>query len=319
MTQTLTRAANILMLLLLFITAAAQPGSDLSDLSVLFSDVKPVPVPVIATFKTTKLINMHTVEQVKKGELDFRIAHRFDDIAGDNGGITTLFGFDNVGDVRFQFDYGLTDNVAIGFGRTKGATSHRQLLDLNAKIKIIQQKTKGMPLSISLYGMSTFTPMKSSTDSSSVMFFEKNAHRFTSTTQLILARKFSPRFSLQLVPTYVHRNFVHYTDRNGLFALGIGGRVKFTKRMGLIADYFYTFRNDTQVAGTKRYNALGLGVEIETGGHVFHLLFSNNRSLTEPQAITENFDTWTKGQFRFGFNISRVFNVYSPKKKSNNL
>jgi hypothetical protein len=293
--------------------AQAQPNDQLSD---LFADATIAPITnVFATFKTTKLINMQTIEQVKKGELDFRIAHRFDDIAGTQGGVTTLFGFDNVSDVRFQFDYGLTDKITLGFARSKGATGHRQLLDFNTKINLLHQKTKGLPISVSLYGMATFTPMKSSTDATSVLYFNKMQHRFTYTSQLIIARKFNSWLSLQLAPTYVHRNYVHYTDKSGLLAMGVGGRVKFTKRMGLIVDYFYTARKTTIIEGIQRYNALGAGIEIETGGHVFHLLFSNNRSLTEAQAFTENTNTWTKGQYRFGFNISRVFNIYTPKKK----
>lgn len=144
------------------------------DLSTLFSDKEMDPkASVIATFKTTKLINAQTIEQVKSGELDFRIAHRFDDIAGDAGGISTLYGFDNVSDIRISFDYGITDKLCVGFARSKGAALQRQLLDFTAKYKIIEQKTNGgFPVTISLFGMSSLSTMKSSSDSTSTVYFK---------------------------------------------------------------------------------------------------------------------------------------------------
>lgn len=117
---------------------------------------------------------------------------------------------------------------------------------------------------------------------------------------------------MELIPTYTHRNLVNYLDNNGVFAIGIGGRIKFTKRMGLVFDYFHPFDNYHN-SKNGYYPPLGLGLEIETGGHVFHLLFSNNKSLIETQFITENRSNWANGQFRFGFNIARTFDVIKKK------
>jgi hypothetical protein len=271
--------------------------------------------PVIATFKTTRLINTQTIEQVKHGELDFRISHHFDDIAGKAGGIQTLYGFDNVTDIRLSFDYGITDNWVVGFARSKGAYQHRQILDFSSKYKLIsQRKNGGFPLTISAYVIAGLTTMKSSEDIYAVTYFkDKFAHRMNYVAQLIIARKITSGISLELLPTYVHRNYVHHTDRNDLFALGIGGRIKFTKRMGVIFDYYYVF-DKMRTAKNGYYNPLGIGLEIETGGHVFHILFSNNKGLIESQYLTENRSNWLKGEFRLGFNISRIFNIIKKKK-----
>lgn len=268
------------------------------------------PQPVTATFKTTRLVNLQTIEQVKQGELDFRITHRFDDIAGTSGGISTLYGFDNVTDIRIAFDYGVKDWWTIGFGRSKGAYERRQIVDLNSKIKLVTQKQKGgAPISASLYFAAEIATMHSSSDVTSVNYFKENGfYRVNYVSQLLLARKFGSRLSIILSPTFVYRNLVNYKENNATFALGAGIRYKFTKRVGLIVDYFQTF--DSYINSANGFRApLGVGIELETGGHVFHLLFSNNSGLLESQYITANKQDWAKGQFRFGFNISRVFTV----------
>ncbi len=266
--------------------------------------------PVTATFKTTRLVNMVTIEQVKRGELDFRISHRFDDIAGDAGGISTLYGFDNVSDIRIAFDYGINDNWAVGFGRSKGAYLRRQILDFNTKIKLLKQKDdNSMPFSASLFLSTELCTMASSSDSTSTIYFNDNgAHRFNYVSQLLLARKFGNNLSIQLAPTLVHRNLVNYYENNTSFSLGLGLRYKFTKRIGIIFDYYYNF-DKTKTADLGYYAPLGVGIEIETGGHVFHLLFSNNKGLLESQYLTECQENWLVGEFRFGFNISRIFNI----------
>ena len=280
------------------------------DLDSLMNQVGSPPPPFItATFKTTRLVNLYSIEQVKKGGLDFRISHRFDDAGGGGGGIKTFYGFDNVADIRFSFDYGITDWWAVGIARSKGAYQRRQIVDLNSKLRILRQKVNGMPLSLSVYMASEVSTMSSSSDIYSTAYYGKDErHRINYVSQVLIARKFGERFSFELAPTVIHRNLVHYSQRNTSFALGAGLRYKFTRRMAVIADYYYNFQQkETTVAG---YQApLGVGIEIETGGHVFHLLFSNNKSLLESQFLTENTANWLEGQFRFGFNISRVFHL----------
>jgi hypothetical protein len=284
-------------------------AQDLDSLMGALDATEEKPEYVTATFKTTRLVNLNTIEQVKRGELDFRISHRFDDVAGAAGGISTLYGFDNVSDIRIAFDYGITDNWTIGFARSKGAYLRRQLLDFNSRLKLVRQQLKGIPVSISMYGAAEVSTMKSSQDIESPVYFGNSGlHRINYVAQLLLARKFNNNLSIELAPTIVHRNLVHYMEDNTTFSLGAGLRYKFTKRIGIILDYYYSFK---QGALPGNYiPPLGAGIEIETGGHVFHLLFSNNKSLLESQFLTQNTDSWLKGQFRFGFNISRVFNIH---------
>ena len=155
--------------------------------------------------------------------------------------------------------------------------------------------------------------MVKSTDSTSVTSFPKFAHRVSYVVQPIIARKFSKGFSLQMMPTYVYRNFVPFNDENGIFAMGAGGRLKITKRTAIIAEYYYVFSNyrkDLLVDDKKVYfNPIAIGFEIETGGHVFHMNFTNSRGILENQFLPYTKSSWAAGEFRFGFNISRVFYI----------
>lgn len=268
-------------------------------------------VKVAYTFKTSRLINLATNEQVKKGELDFRIAHRFDDIAGKAGGASTFFGFDNISDIRFSFDYGISDKWAIGFGRSKGAYDQRQVFDFNTKVKILQQETNGIPLGLSFNGGMTYTTMSSnSADPSSTTNFSKSsAHRIQYYGQAILAKKVSSNLSIILAPTVVHRNLVSAGDMNSQFAVALGARMKISKRAAIIADFYQLINKSTFQKANGYLPPIGLGYELETGGHVFHVLLSNNRGLIETQFITSNREDLTLGQLRLGFNISRVFTI----------
>jgi hypothetical protein len=235
-------------------------------------------------------------------------------MAGNAGGVQTLFGFDNVVDIRIGMDYGITDKWCIGVARSKGAYFHKQIVDFSSKYKILtQHKNGGSPLSLSAYVDVGITTMKSSEDIYSVTYFKDTfQHRMNYVGQLIIARKISPSISIELLPTYIHRNYVQFNDKNDLFALGIGGRVKFTKRMGIIVDYYHVF-DSMRVAKNGYYPPIGVGLEIETGGHVFHILFSNNKGMIESQYLTENKANWMKGEFRLGFDISRIFNLVNKK------
>lgn len=270
---------------------------------------------VYATFKTTKIINAQSVETVKKNTLDFRVTHRFSDI-GVGGSAHTLYGFDNSTDIRISFDYGITDNWTVGFSRNK----YRELLEGYTKWRFLEQeKGGGIPVSMALYSNMGYTPMAKEAfyDGVDKATIQKEIHRFSYFNQLIIARKFNNMFSLQLMPSYHWRNFVRADvnanngkaeDTNGLFSMGIGGRLRFTKRMALLVDYFYTvspYRTNNKVSPF--YNPLAIGLEIETGGHVFHLNFTNNGAISENSFIPYTNSNWLDGQFKFGFNISRVF------------
>ena len=278
---------------------------------------------VIATFKSTKLINGPTNETLYKYELDFKVDHRFGDIAGSNGGLRRFFGLDNSTDVRIGFDYGVTDKLTVGIARAKGATAVQQLYEGSVKYRLIQQTTDDhIPVAITLFGSNTIAGVQANKDDpTSPIAYNGLKDRMNWVAQMIIARKFTSNFSLILTPSYVHRNFTAFRDQNDLFAIGAGGRLKVTKRMALVVDYFLPFRNKSdeqyleQVNATKFYNPLGVGVEIETGGHVFHLNFTNATAIQEIQYIPSTTSSWLKGQYRWGFSISRRFSM-GPKTKS---
>lgn len=265
---------------------------------------------VSATFKTLRIINAQTNETIKAKSLLFSILHRFGNISG---GGHTFFGFDNASNIRFGFDYGVTDKLIIGIGRSKV----KEHIDGNVKYKILgQTKDNKMPVSIVWYSNAGFTPMISPKNSLGEDKWTKPAHRFSYTHQLIIARKFSPGFSFEVLPTLVHRNYVNnlvnnYNDaeeENDLAAIGFAGRIKFAKRISLVADYFYVFSKFREKNTDFAYYApLGIGIEIETGGHVFHINFSNSSGIIENDYLPTTSDSWLEGDIKLGFNISRVF------------
>jgi hypothetical protein len=130
--------------------------------------------------------------------------------------------------------------------------------------------------------------------------------------QILIARKFSNAFSLQLMPTMIHENIVYNaTSPNDLLALGAGARIKLTPRSSINLEYYYQLPG-YKLPGT--YNTFSIGYEIETGGHVFQLHFTNSTGMTERTVIAENYGQWGKGDIHFGFNISRVFTIKKAKR-----
>lgn len=279
-----------------------------------------VSAPVSATFKSPKLINIHTIETVHKNELDFRVDHRFGDIAGNAGGIKNFYGLDQSTDIRIGFDYGLSDRLNIGLARAKGFGVVTQLYEGSIKYRLFTQTSDDrLPVSVTLFGSSTVSAAKASTDPTLANAFNRFSDRLTYVVQAVLARKFSPNFSFLLMPSYVHRNFTAFGDQNDLFAMSVGGRIKITKRMAFVADYTLPFRDKSKkayfetVSAQQFYNVLGAGLEFDTGGHIFHLNFTNATAIQESQFITNTNTTWTKGQYRWGFSIARRFSLGGKK------
>lgn len=250
-----------------------------------------------ATFKTTRLMNGHSIENQAEGVLDFRINHRFGDMSG---GAYEWFGLDQA-NVKIGLDYGITPWLMVGWARTNVDKTYDGFI----KAKILRQSTgkKKMPLSLSYVAASAITTLKWSEPN------RKNypSSRMAYTHQILIARKFSNATSLQIMPTLVHRNLIDSLKyKNDVFALGIGGRQKLTQRVSVNAEYYYVLPD--QIAPQYK-NSFSLGFDIETGGHVFQLHFTNSRGMTEPQVITQTLGQWLKGNIRFGFNISRVFTL----------
>jgi hypothetical protein len=263
-----------------------------------------------ASFKTNRVINGHSIENTAAGVLDFKISHRFTQL---RQGIYDIFGLDGAS-IRFGFDYGITDRLMIGVGRS----SKEKIIDGFAKYKILRQSSgvKNIPLTLSYLIDSQIKTVAFSDATRDNKF----SSRLYYTHQLLIGRKFSDRLSLQLMPTLVHRNLTSTPeDKNDVMALGVAGRIKLTKRVALNAEYYYV--PEGQIA-TAYVNSLSVGFDIETGGHVFQLHFTNAPDMTYKGFITETQEDWVfKGSdgrmlsgLRFGFNISRVFTIKKPKK-----
>ena len=260
------------------------------------------------TFTGTRVINGHSVETLKSRILEFRIEHRFGDIAGDNGGVQQFFGFDQAADIRFAFEYGLTDKWMIGLGRCKGTGApYRSLIDGFTKYRFMTQDKSGNPVSLAVMGSATVSYQTASEDLTQVTSYPKFSHRMAYSAQLIAARKFGEHLSLQVMPTYVHRNYVDIEDVNGLFSLGGALNYKFNKNYGIILEYYQNFNPSGFRENMK--NSLGVAFEWSTNGHNFKMNFTNSRGFGETQFIPYTVSDWLEGEFRFGFSISRKFKL----------
>ena len=252
--------------------------------------------PVIyaeATFKGSRLINGHTVQTRKAKAFEFLISHRFGRL---NSGAYELFGIDGA-NIRLGFEYGLSDRITIGLGRN----SFEKTFDTFFKLKLLRQSkgSKVMPISMAYLTSAALKTLKGQEG------FNTTASKLTYTHQLLISRKFSSLFSVQLMPTLVHRNQILEEQENSdVYALGVGGRLKISQRISLNAEYYYRF--DVPEAYTN-YNSIAVGVDIETGGHVFQLHLTNSRSMIEKGFITETSGDFFNGDVHFGFNVSRVF------------
>lgn len=282
--------------MLLFVLFAL-PLSAQEDLLDLLGEEEPTVNFATASFKTNRVINLHSLESTAGGVLDFKIGHRFGFLSG---GLSELFGLDQAL-IRIGADYGITDRLTIGGGRS----SFEKTYDGFLKYKLLRQSSgaKKMPVTLALM---TSTAIKT------LPFRNPDQENYVSskmyyTYQLILGRKFSDKFSLQVSPTVVHRNLVRLeSEANDVLAIGTAGRIKLSKRIAINAEYVYVLPD--QLAPGYR-NSLSIGFDIETGGHVFQLHFTNSTSLVEKGFITETVGNWLDGDIHFGFNVSRVFTL----------
>jgi hypothetical protein len=292
---------------MLFLSKAWSQGEGGDLLSLL--DDGPTTDYATAAFKTNRIINGHSIENTAAGVMDMKISHRFTPV---RQGLYDMFGLDNAS-LRIGLDYGITNRLMIGLGRS----SNEKIIDGFVKYKILRQSKgkRNMPITLSYLADAQIKTIKFS-DQERENYFSS---RLYYTHQLLIARKFSDGLSLQLMPTVVHRNLVPTTDdKNTVLSVGIGGRVKLTRRVALNAEYYYVLPD--QISQTF-YNTLSLGFDIETGGHVFQLHFTNSPDMTYKGFITESSEPWfwrgdngnLMSGIRFGFNISRVFTIRKPK------
>jgi hypothetical protein len=305
-------------LLLTFLSGQQLLGQD----TIVAPAPQPTPtkdVSYIWVFSSPRLINANTVEMIPRHVLEFKVTHNFGDIAGDNGGSKTFFGLDNATDVRIGFQYGLSKRINLIAARSKGAGAIQQLYELGIKYRLMQQAEDAQhPLSVTLFANNVIAAMTKSPVPGQESSFEDFSDRNSQTVQLMIARKLG-KLSLQISPTMVHRNFVQQQDDQTLFALGGALRVPVKGRFSLLLDYFHTFHSQTSVdyyktQGVHFYDALGVGLEFLTEGHVFHLNFTNATEILESRFIPRTVTSWGKGQYRWGFTIARDFNLFYKKK-----
>ncbi len=292
------KVLRIISLCSLLLVGSAYGQNSLKDK--LNKNKKQVAEPVTAVFKATRVVTGHSVMTMAKGELDFRISHRFGQL---NTGAYELWGLDNA-DMRLSLEYGITDDLEVGLGRS----SFNKVYDGFVKYALKHQKEGGegaFPLNIVWLSSMEVKTVKSFPDN-----FPTDG-RLSYSHQLIVARKFNSDFSFQLMPTMVHKNVVETaSDLNTFYALGMGGRYKISKWVSLNAEYFYRLEtSDAKNAANFQnyFNAFGIGFDIETGGHVFQLHICNSRAMTEPGLVTETAGDISDGGLYFGFNISRTF------------
>ncbi len=262
---------------------------------------------VITTFTSPKLVLQQTNEVQAKNTLTFWVGHRFGDIGGEFGGSRTLFGLDNASDIHLGFDYGITDRFTVGIGRSR----FNETYNLQGKYVLLQQIPEGIPISLTAFIQSSWITRRENLENE----FPSEGDRISHFFQLIAAKKITNSLSLMLNPGFLLRPQVTEAfDKENLFVLGMGGRLKISKQFAVIADY--TWVNGLGRPENSVYtNPLGIGLEIETGGHVFSLNFQNASYITENNFIPNTAKSWEDGGVRFGFSISRDF--YLGKKDKN--
>lgn len=276
-----------------------QDASSQGLLDALNEVVEEATLPVSATFKDTRIVNVQSNETPAEGVLHFVIAHRFGTLSS---GAYDLWGLDNA-QMRMAFDYGITDRFAVGVARN----TYQKTYEANVKARLLRQSTgpDAFPLSVTWYSVAMANGLRVSAEEEPYPF----TRRMSYVHQAVLARKMSEDLSIAVIPSFVHRNFVESSgEAHDLFLVGLGGRYKLGPRFSLNGEYHHFL---TPTFGDAFSPSLSLGVDIETGGHVFQLHITNARGMFERSFLAEPLGTWRDGNVYFGFNLSRVFTVKS--------
>lgn len=280
----------LILFLLFSLPSLAQEEDDL--LNELDSEVE-VDQKVTSAFKGLKIVNLESTKLAAKKDLYFVISHRFGSVSG---GAKEFFGFDQ-STIRFSLIYGLTDWLTVGGARS----SFQKTYDVNLKYRFIQQKKEGFPVTIAGFSAVSVNTQLSREDIPDLEYI----NRLTYLSEILISSKISKSLSLELAPIFIHENYVaNDLQSNSQYALGGGGRMKLSKRLSFNIDYVYHF-NRAQTEAFR--NPLSIGFDIETGGHVFQVHFTNAQPMYDAGFITNATGDWTEGDFFFGFNLLRVF------------
>jgi len=292
----------------------------------------------VRIFNSEKVINANTTEMVAKGKMDFKVTHNFSDIGGKEGGHARFYGLDGSTDIRIGFHIGITDRLNIAIARTKGDEQSlrkdtanslapteflpRKLYEIALKYQLLRQMENdpSHPVSLAIFVNTAISSVKANNlNPNTPTSFKNFGDRMSQVIQLIIAKKMG-KVSLQLNPTFVHHGFVPTYDHATTFALGGAARIPLIGRFTLLVDYFHPFlsgakkKNYYDQKAVKFHDPLGIGIEINTAGHIFHLNFTNATGILENQFLPYTTSSWGKGQFRWGFSISRRFTLWREKK-----
>lgn len=295
---------NRISVFLLFLFVCNKASAQEEDLLNLLGTQEPRKEIIKNAFKSTRVINNQSMEFLSPGTMDFIILHRFGQISE---GMGNFFGLDQAS-MRMALDFGIMQNLMVGIGRS----TYKKELDGFVKFAPIRQSTgpNNFPATIAISAGTTLNTLPWSDPARKNYFTSRLAYY----TQVIIGRKFNQNLSLQISPTMVHNNLVaSQSIPNDVFASSLGGRVKVSKRMALTFDYTYVISG---IDKNVYKDPLSFGLDIETGGHVFQLHFSNSTGMNERAFITETTGSWDKAEIRFGFNLSRMFQIKKQKEKT---
>lgn len=260
---------------------------------------------VIAAFKGLKVVNFESTKLADKKDFYFVVAHRFGSV---KNGFDDFFGLDNAV-TQLKFIYGFNDWLNIGVARS----SFQKKYGMHAKYRLMPQEKDGFPVTLVGYNLVTINSSLEQGQFPNLEFVD----RLTYTSQLLISKKFNESLSVLLAPTFIHENLatrsreiladgttLNYDEKPNQYAIGLGGRYKISNRVSINTDYGVHLNRNKN---SNFRNPLSVGVDIETGGHVFQMHFTNAQAMFEEGFIVQGQGDWADGDFFFGFNISRVF------------
>ena len=246
-----------------------------------------------AAFKGLKIVNFESTKLVAKEEFTFIVSHRFGSI---ENGFDSFFGLDDAV-TRLNFVYGVNDWLNIGASRS----SFQKIYEASAKYRLFRQQENGFPFTIVGFNSILVNTALEEANLPKLEF----KHRLGYTAQILMSRKVSTNFSFELAPTFFHDNYVQINNQdNSQFALGLGTRYKLSKRWSVNADYGWHLN---RADNSPFKNPLSIGIDLETGGHVFQMHFSNAQAMNTNGFLGQATGDWSDGNIYFGFNLSRVF------------
>tara|TARA_B100000902_G_scaffold387508_1_gene431761 strand:- start:541 stop:1461 length:921 start_codon:yes stop_codon:yes gene_type:complete len=299
------RALSLLLFFLTFYFANAQEDDLFEELNSLVIDEVIYSPP---TFKTLQIANLQSTKMVEEKEFFMVVAHRFGYL---KEGVREFYGLDQA-NTKIQFLYGINKRFQVGVSRDSYEKTY------SGTIKIgIKKQSDSFPINLVLYNSMDINTLLNKLSYPGLLFFD----RFAYTTQVLISRRFSEKLSMEIAAIYVRQNLIdlNYTKNLILpsasnldfitepwnqYLMAVGGRYKFSKRISLNMDYAYNFSKNKN---SLYFNPFTIGIDIETGGHVFQLLFTNSRASNDASFLTETIGNWLNGDVSFGFNIVRVF------------